>query len=276
MGRFTLFQWLCIKDAWRGCWTRANETASLAGGAILWAVLWLLSPYLRKIGIVEAPTTLWDTAGLTVGYAVASVCLSFGLVFTSRLIAAPARLYWAEHQKTAAESNFSVGSSVLPISKWIERADKTSPDLYETMFYLTVGNASADGKTLRRVQMRIFFMGEPELSLVKETGGTEMDLRHGEIALFEIGKIISEHANGPIDGSAALTDKEREVYEHNVPNKHIKFSTRKHNLANKFDGSEHTWRLVAVISADDSIAKHVFLDVRVDAIKSAVSIVGAP
>jgi hypothetical protein len=99
MREFIKFNWLCIKDAWRGCWTRANETAGVLGAILLWIVLWWISSTLREFGLIDAPTTYWGLAGLTAASAVASVSLSFVVIFLGRLLVSPARLYWQQRKK---------------------------------------------------------------------------------------------------------------------------------------------------------------------------------
>jgi hypothetical protein len=93
MRQFVCFQWFCIKDAWRGCWTKANEMGGLLGAGILWAVLFFLSPRLRENQLIEAPTTYLGVAGFTFLSAVGSVTLAFFVIFIARFVTAPARLY---------------------------------------------------------------------------------------------------------------------------------------------------------------------------------------
>jgi hypothetical protein len=99
MGEFFKFQWLCIKDAWHGCWTRANETAGLLGAGILWLLLFFLSPRLREHGVIDAPTTYLGVAGLTFLSAVVSVVLAFFVIFIGRLVTAPVRLYFGAQRE---------------------------------------------------------------------------------------------------------------------------------------------------------------------------------
>jgi hypothetical protein len=89
------FYCACVRDAWRGCWTRANEKGALLGAGILWIVLRSLSPLLRKYQWIDAPTTYWGGAGFAFASAVASLILAFVAIFIWRLITAPPRLYAA-------------------------------------------------------------------------------------------------------------------------------------------------------------------------------------
>ena len=99
MADFFKFTWRCIKHAWRGCWTKANELASVLGGAILFAILFFLRNWLRTMNLINAPTTLWGTAGFAVALAIASVILAFLVIFLGRLVLAPTRLYWEQHRR---------------------------------------------------------------------------------------------------------------------------------------------------------------------------------
>lgn len=51
---------------------------------------------------IDAPTTIWGTAGFGVALAIASVILAFLVVFSGRLVLAPARLYWEQHVRADA------------------------------------------------------------------------------------------------------------------------------------------------------------------------------
>jgi hypothetical protein len=105
------FWWYCIVHAWRGCWTRANEQYGIFGGILLAGALYLL----RERSVIGAPTTIWGTALLTVLMAVASIILAFLVIFVTRLILAPARLYWAERKKVDDfELKFQAVDSGLP------------------------------------------------------------------------------------------------------------------------------------------------------------------
>jgi hypothetical protein len=86
--------WLrCIHHTWRGCWTRANELASLLGGGLLTAVLWACSPYLSERGWVEAPTSFLGVTALATASALASIVLAFIVIFFTRFALAPAQVY---------------------------------------------------------------------------------------------------------------------------------------------------------------------------------------
>jgi hypothetical protein len=97
--RFFQFHWLCLKQAWRGCWTRANELAGALGGLILFVVLYSLSPWMRDRELIDAPSTYWGAAGFAAGSAIASTILAFGVIFLLRLVLAPMQMYWSKNEK---------------------------------------------------------------------------------------------------------------------------------------------------------------------------------
>jgi hypothetical protein len=96
------FAWRCIKFAWRGCWTKANEQAALLGGAILSVILFFLRGWLTKMNWIDAPTTWWGTAEYTAALAAGSVVAAFLVILFTRLVLAPARLYWEQHRRADA------------------------------------------------------------------------------------------------------------------------------------------------------------------------------
>jgi len=124
MLRFLEFYWLCSKHAWRGCWTRTSELAAILGGGILWAILWIASPWLQEQQMIEAPSTYWGSAGYAAISAVASVILAFVVIFVGRFILAPSRLYWAERDRAGALSN------------QVDRRQKTNESLSRLADYL--------------------------------------------------------------------------------------------------------------------------------------------
>jgi hypothetical protein len=100
MGNQFKFWWSCIQHAWRGCWTRANELAAVIGGGLLTGLLWIFSPYLGAHGWVEAPTSYIGVTALATATAIASVAVTFVLIFLIRFPLTPARLYWEEHKRS--------------------------------------------------------------------------------------------------------------------------------------------------------------------------------
>ena len=99
MVEFFKFQWLCIKQAWRGCWSLANEIGAVLGGLILAFALYCLRHWLEAHDWLEAPSSVPGTVLFTAILAAASVALAFLIIFVARFLFAPARLYWEQYKK---------------------------------------------------------------------------------------------------------------------------------------------------------------------------------
>ena len=93
------FVWRCVKYAWSDCWTKATGAWAILGGVILAVVLYTLQDWLTAMNWVEAPTTIWGTAGYGAALTVGSVMAAFLVIFCGRLTLAPARLYWKQHRR---------------------------------------------------------------------------------------------------------------------------------------------------------------------------------
>jgi hypothetical protein len=85
MGNQFKFWWRCVQHAWRGCWSRANELAAVIGGGLLTGLLWIFSPYLDARGWIEAPTSYLGVTALATATAIASIAVTFILIFLIRL-----------------------------------------------------------------------------------------------------------------------------------------------------------------------------------------------
>jgi hypothetical protein len=167
-------------------------------------------------------------------------------------------------------------ASVFCETKIIKWEDGEDSNFYENQFYLVVGNALSTGKVLKRSQARIFHMGKPVLSQVKETGQTEIDVRHGEFALFGIGKIVSPEMFGMFHGSVTLDTQAKRQYAHNIPLGSRSFEVslsgkRSYGLGYVPTSPSGTWSLLMVISADDAVAMQVRVSIDLLAKKSPVT-----
>ena len=80
------FWWECAREAWHGSWSRANALAMIFGGAILAATAWWLG--LTK----EAPSSIEGTVGFALLTGVLSLLSAWAVIFSVRLLGAPARL----------------------------------------------------------------------------------------------------------------------------------------------------------------------------------------
>jgi hypothetical protein len=110
--------------------------------------------------------------------------------------------------------------------KW-GRPKAGNSNLYETIVYIPVGNALTDGRMLKRVQARVFQPGGPAtIARIRGIEAGEIDLRHGEWAYFEIGRIVWSEWVGNLQGSIVLGAEARRQYEHNVPRGYLSFEIR--------------------------------------------------
>jgi hypothetical protein len=157
------FWWYCILQAWQGCWTRANETGAVFGGVLLAVGVWLFSPYLRERDLMEAPTTYWGVAGLTALMAVCSVILAFLVIFTTRLVLAPARLYWEQRtrvekldsdlQAAKAETEASDAGPNWPIHELFSYLEPEALDRPEDNLWESAGDKIRDALSLGRLHI---------------------------------------------------------------------------------------------------------------------------
>jgi hypothetical protein len=174
---------------------------------------------------------------------------------------------------------FTVARSIYAEAHSIKTKDGQETNLYENSFYLVVGNASEDGRSLKRVQARIQGYETPVLlATIRGTTVNETDIRHGELAYFMIGRIISSGHFGPFKGNTTLDDdKFLEEYKHNVPLGAIAFEVWSAELKRQFSLNQwphksYTWSVPVVISADDTKSIRVNLKVSLDDQKSSVSL----
>jgi hypothetical protein len=163
----------------------------------------------------------------------------------------------------AATSAFQLSDDIYSESRAVKWKNANDSGFYETVYYLVVGNGLDTGRTLKRVQARIIHVGEPVLVSVKETRGSEVDIRHGEWALFEIGKIISKEYDGIyFPDNVVLDDELRRAYETNVNNGVLSFSVYSFNGKREYSlvhmsNQPHIWSISLVVSADEVLAMQV-------------------
>jgi hypothetical protein len=114
------------------------------------------------------------------------------LVLFVAVIVAVLRLPAAPASTESKPSVFRYEKDAFVESKRIKWSDGSTSELYEENYYLPVWHSLATGQPLKVVKVRIFMIGqEPIPARVKETGQYSVDLRHGEVALFKIGRVIS-------------------------------------------------------------------------------------
>lgn len=161
-------------------------------------------------------------------------------------------------------------------TKRIKWEDGEDSSYHENRFYIVVGNALDTGKTLKRAQARVFHIGEPVLSLIKETGQPEIDIRHGEIAIFGIGRIVSREIFGIFNGLVTLDEKAKKTYAHNIPFGSLAFEVsgygnQRYALGYMPTSPSADWTLWVVVSADDAIAMQVRVKIDLRAAKDPVT-----
>ena len=188
----------------------------------------------------------------------------------------------ADEQKTDqadpfTHDAFKVGPYIYSESRSIKAADGRETNLYENSFYLVLGNQSADGKTLKRVQARVQGYDTPVLlATLKDTTANQTDIRHGEWAFFMVGRIVSSKPIGIHKGTATIEDNFLRAYEHNIPLGALSFEVwsaetkRQYGLAHRPEHA-HVWGVPVVISADDTKSLTVGLKVNFADEKSPVS-----
>lgn len=234
---------------------------------------------LSSIGTVLGLLYLWpDIRGLPAVYG-----LSWGwLAMIERehisyiaLALALAWLFWREvrpfvqgwWQKRQHSQIFTVPKDVHceahPVWSY---SDQKNTGFYENVFYLAVGNDLDTGKTLKRAQARIFHFGPPALCRVKDSTSEDIDIRHGEWAYFEIGRLVSKEIIGLPYDRVVFEENKLEAYEHNIPRGYLSFkiysaeNEREYGLA-YLPENPNVWSLFVVISADDVKATRVNINI---------------
>lgn len=163
---------------------------------------------------------------------------------------------------------FTFGRRIYCESRAIKSSNGRETDFFENSFYLIVGNQSEDGKTLRRAQARIHWVEAPVLlATIRDTTASEADVRHGELAFFMVGRIVSSKATGVYKGAAVVEEDKLKSYEVNIPAKALSFEVWSHETKRqyglgKMPNQNHGRQLPIVISADDQ--KSVSIALRVD------------
>lgn len=163
---------------------------------------------------------------------------------------------------------FTFGRRIYCESMAIKSSNGRETDFFENSFYLVVGNQTEDGKTLKRMQARVHWVEAPVLlATIKDTTASETDVRHGELAFFMVGRIVSSKAVGVYKGSSVVEDDKLKSYEVNVPAKALSFEVWSHETKRQYGlgqmpNRNHVWQIPVVISADDQ--KSVNVALRID------------
>ena len=158
------------------------------------------------------------------------------------------------------EPAFRFEKAAFVDTKLIRWADGSNSDLFESRFYLLVGNTMNTGRQIKNAKARIFFMGqEPRLAQVKETGELSTDIRHGEWAFFEVGKMVSRNAF-PTGGAVVYNEEEKIRYQRVRPEhpKHLEIllpsGQAAYGIFQNPDIPAPDWNMSMVVTADDMVS----------------------
>jgi hypothetical protein len=177
-----------------------------------------------------------------------------------------------------ARYNFQVGPNIHCTSQKLVDEKGQQTDFYRNTYFLPVGNGLDEGKTLKRVQARIFNFGEPVLTRIKGQKDGTADIRHGEWIFVQIGSIVSRNVYGRYEGSETVSGDWMTNYSHNTSQGYFSFEV------DHFDGKrayglsydermKPVWKPLLVISADDVLSYQAFISVDMSDLKSPIKAV---
>lgn len=158
------------------------------------------------------------------------------------------------------------------------------PGIYLHKYYLCVGNNFHDGRTLKRVQARLFGYTTPILCHIKGHAVPDVDLRHGEWVFFEIGRMASKDI-ARVSSTVELDKNLTTAYQHNVSNGYLSFELW--SFPNKQElglsggsldgkaGKKSIWTIGLVISADDVKSENFTVSIDFTGEKPSVTCVRA-
>jgi hypothetical protein len=151
--------------------------------------------------------------------------------------------------------------------------------LYLNVFYLAVSNRLKNWQNLNRVQARIFHYGPPTLCRIKDAAEGQTDIRHGEWAYFEIGRLASKNMLG-LTVFGDVEQRFLKTYRHNVPRGYLSFEVHSTNSGREYSLGHRAeypivWQLLLVLSGDDVQSAQVMLQIDMSNDKKPVS-VGKP
>lgn len=137
---------------------------------------------------------------------------------------------------------------------------------YNNVFYLAVGNGLKTGQTLKRVQTRLFHIGPPTQCKIKDADSGDTDIRHGEWAYFEIGRVTSREMMGLVFIGQDVSEDDLRRYVHNIPLGHLSFQVEPLERNQKYGlgyqhGMDAQFSLLAVVSADDTKASQAVINI---------------
>ena len=206
-------------------------------------------PWKRWLAMVDQNTALWV----------------FSFVALTYIFWIDIRPFYLRWRERSTKHPIEITEGIFVQTQTLGGTKINGKALYFNKFYLVVGNGKASGETLRKVQCRLFLFGEPALLGVKNTLETSVDIQHGAVALFEIGKIASFLSFGHFEFGEELGAEKLKSYEYNIPNGHLMFEVTeknksRYNLAYLPD-RPNIWEILLVISADDELSKRIIVKV---------------
>jgi hypothetical protein len=176
-----------------------------------------------------------------------------------------------------ARYNFQVGNTHCTSQRLVdEKGEQT--DFYRNIYFLPIGNGLDAGKTLKRVQARIFNFGEPVLTRIKDQKDGTADIRHGEWIFMQIGSIVSRNIYGIYEGSEVVSEDRMTTYSHNTSQGYFSFEVHHFDGKRAYgltydDRMKAVWKPLLVISADDVLSYQAFISVDMSDLKSPIKAV---
>jgi hypothetical protein len=177
-----------------------------------------------------------------------------------------------------ARYDFQVERNIHCTSQKLIDEKGQQTDFYKNTYFILVGNGLDAGKTLKRVQARIFNFGEPVLTRIKGQKDGTADIRHGEWIFVQIGSIVSRNVYGMYEGSETVSEDLVTAYSHNTSQGYFTFEVdhfdgkRAYSLLYN-DTMKRVWRPLLVISADDVLSYQAFISVDMSDLKSPIKAV---
>lgn len=209
------------------------------------------SPWRKLIAMLDQNTALWLFAGIATAYIIWVDIRPF--------------LYqWRDKRWPKPSSPIKVSSHIYIESLHLQGSGQLET-LWANDFYLTVENDSEDALVLSGVQCRFNFVDEVTLSTVKETSESSVDIRHGETAMFKIGRLVTmEHLGKVFFSDEKVDPNEQKAFEHNLPKGFLKFEMSSHSKPKShglFTSPQKPalWEGVAVVSANNVRSREVII-----------------
>lgn len=250
----------------RSVWRSLAFIGTVVGILYLW-------PNIRDLPSTFGGT--WELPNWLDGEHLAYGLLAFACAWIFWIDARPFVKEW--WRKRSHSSTFNVSENIYCASHFINSSsDEQNLDIFENIFYLVVGNNLKTGQKLTRVQARIFHIGEPTLCRIKDSEAGEIDIRHGEWAFFEIGRLVSKEKMGSVHGFASIEEGEMKSYTHNIPQGALSFkigsavNKREYGLSVTPE-HPHVWEIFMAISADDVKSARANIDIDMSKTRSPVS-----